>query len=517
MNKFYIMLLIIISFCFAAGGCAANPEAAAAKTAAKAEELSQSVQKAEENTKPAVNDDAVSQNENAEQTDSVERTETEDSGNHETDGKATPSQNGKLSVSGTALIDESGNEVVLRGISTHGLSWFLEYVNEECFKQLSGDFGANAVRLAMYTAESGGYNTDGDKERLKQLVKDGVNYTKEADMYAIIDWHTLSDNDPNIYLDEAKEFFDEISEEFADYDNVIYEICNEPNGGTTWGQIKEYAEEVIPVIRQNDKDAVILTGTPNWCQYIDEAAADPLDFENVMYTVHYYAATHKEDLREKVIKAHEDGLPVFISEYGIGDASGNGAVDYEQAQLWTELADELNLSSVMWNLSNKNETSAIISSVCDKTSGFTESDLSAAGKWIKAYLNGESITDYKEESNAPRKSEVFGQNAPKTVKGASDSLKISVEAVNLWEENGKPVTQYLIKIENTGEQTDGWSITLKFDGDFAYKDGWNGNYSAAGNELTITNTDYNGIIKRGDILADIGFIIAGEGKIINAS
>lgn len=520
MRKLFFIICIIFTLSFVSFGCAAKT-ADISQTSANSEQTqSEEIDRSDEPAGNTARKESVREESGSDESDEEVQSAEEPSAakSEETgvmDEKATPSKNGKLSVSGTALIDEHGNEVQLKGISTHGLSWFPEYVNQECFNELSENFGANVIRLAMYTAESGGYNTDGSQEELKQLVKDGVNYAKEADMYAVIDWHTLSDSDPNTYLEEAKEFFAEMSEEFADYDNVIYEICNEPNNGTTWEQIKSYAENVIPVIRTNDEDAVILIGTPNWCQYIEEAASDPVDFENIMYTVHYYAATHKEDLREKVREAHEVGLPIFISEYGICDASGNGAIDYEQAQLWDELKDELNISSVMWNLSNKDETSAIISSGCTKTSGFSEDDLSDAGKWIVSVLNGETAQPAS-SGNKPENSD-NSKPSEMNIKGEAGSLDISVDVVNSWEENGKIVNQYQLNLKNNGEDIESWSVVLEFDGDFAYKDGWNASFKASGDTLAVENADYNGSLKSGTAISDVGFIIAGEGKIINAS
>ncbi len=303
---------------------------------------------------------------------------------------AAPSTAGALHVEGTKLCGEDGSPVQLKGISTHGLAWFPGYVNEECFGQLRKEWKANVIRLAMYTAESGGYCTDGDREALKELIREGAAYAKKQDLYVIIDWHILSDANPNGYLAEAKEFFAEMSAEYADADHVLYEICNEPNGGTGWSEIKSYAEEVIGVIRSHDEDGVILVGTPNWSQFVDEAAADPITgYENLMYTLHFYAATHKEDLRGRMTAALDAGLPVFVSEYGICDASGSGAIDEEQAKQWMELLDERGVSCVAWNLSNKEETSAILLPSCGKTSGFEKGDLSDAGNWLYRMLTGE--------------------------------------------------------------------------------------------------------------------------------
>ena len=294
-----------------------------------------------------------------------------------------PSITGALHVEGTKLMGSNGEEVQLRGISTHGIAWFPDYINEECFRQLRNEWNVNVVRLALYTAEYNGYCTGGDREYLKNLIRNGVNYAKEQDMYVIVDWHILSDSNPNIYLNEAKEFFQEISAEYADSSHIIYEICNEPNGGTTWQDIKSYAKEVIGVIRANDEDAVILVGTPNWSQYVDQAAADPItEYNNLMYTLHFYATTHTDDLRNKMVSAIESGLPIFVSEYGICDASGSGAINEEQANLWVEQMDNYGISYVAWNMSNKNETSAIIQNWCNKTNNFSLEELSAAGQWL---------------------------------------------------------------------------------------------------------------------------------------
>lgn len=289
----------------------------------------------------------------------------------------------KLKVSGTSLLGESGRKIQLRGLSTHGLSWFPEYVNRECISQLNRDFGINVLRLAMYTAEYNGYCTGGDQNYLKDLIDKGVTYATENNMYVIIDWHILSDSNPNIYIAEAKNFFAEMSRKYAGNVNVIYEICNEPNGGTSWRDVKNYALQVIPEIRKNSPDAVILVGTPNWCQYLNQATDDPItEYGNIMYTAHFYAATHTDGLRNEINTAMSKGLPVFVSEFGICDASGNGAIDEKQAYQWINYMNEKGISYVMWNISNKNETSAIFNSWCNKVNGFTYDDLSAAGKWF---------------------------------------------------------------------------------------------------------------------------------------
>ena len=295
-------------------------------------------------------------------------------------------QHGALHVENGKLTDEHGNAIQLYGMSTHGIAWFPQYINYDSFRTLRDDWNTNCIRLAMYTAEYGGYCADGDKEQLKQLVRDGVSYATELGMYVIVDWHILSDCDPNQNKDEAIAFFREMSETFTDNDNVLYEICNEPNSGTSWDSIKSYAEEVIPVIREQKPDAVILVGTPTWSQEIDKAAASPLDDSNVMYTLHFYAGTHKDDLRNRLETCVQNGLPVFVSEFGMCDASGNGANDFDSTTKWLDLLNKYQISFCCWNLANKDESSSVFKAASTTLSDWTDEDFNESGRWIREYF-----------------------------------------------------------------------------------------------------------------------------------
>lgn len=294
---------------------------------------------------------------------------------------------GRLSVLGTKLVDQYGNPYSLRGVSTHGISWFPQYVSYDTFKELRDVWGANVVRIAMYTAEYNGYCAGGNKEELKNLVKNGVDAATKLGMYVIVDWHILTDTNPWQNKDEAVKFFSEISAQYKNQDNIIYEICNEPNGGTSWADIKSYAMEIIPVIRANDSDAIIIVGTPNWSQDVDQASYDKITgYDNIMYTLHFYAATHKQWLRDKAQIAINNGCALFVSEFSICDASGNGALDINEANLWLDFLNDNGISFVGWNLSNKGESSALFQTGCSKVSGFEESELSEWAKWLKTAI-----------------------------------------------------------------------------------------------------------------------------------
>lgn len=429
-------------------------------------------------------------------------------------GTAFPSTAGALHVEGTQLTDSHGNAIQLKGISTHGLAWFPEYVNEDCFRQFKQEWHVNVIRLAMYTAEYGGYCSGGDKESLKKLVKSGVEYATALDMYVIIDWHILSDNNPNMYINEAKEFFKDMAKTYAGNNNVLYEICNEPNGGTSWNDIKSYAEQVIPVIRSYDKDAIIIVGTPTWSQEVDKAADNPItDYDNIMYALHFYAATHTDSLRNTMTTAIDAGLPVFVSEYGICDASGNGAIDENQANQWINTMDAYGVSYVAWNLSNKGETSAIINSGCSKVSGFTENDLSASGKWLHDMLTGgkkpNSGLGKDNESAGASTQEGSSQEAEVTL--SDGEITYTAKIKNSWESNGKFFYQYDVTLQNTSE-TDysKWEIDIIFSDKFSLSDGWNGDYKVSDKTLHISSKDYNGSIAAGDSVNDVGFIISGS-------
>lgn len=297
-----------------------------------------------------------------------------------------PEAYGGLHVVGTKLVDAKGNEIQLKGPSTHGLQWFPQYVNKEGFKTFRDDWGANVIRLAMYARE-GGY-VGGNQAELKKLIDNGVKYATELGMYVIIDWHVLSYN-PNETKTEAIAFFDEISKKYASNPNVIYEICNEPTGAQWASQIKPYAESVISTIRKHDNDALIIVGTNTWSQDVHEVVGNKINDHNVIYALHFYAATHKDDLRNRMKNALDAGVPIFVSECSICDASGNGGIDYNSANAWIKLMDEYKVSYIAWNISNKNESSALIKSGVSKLSGWTVDELSETGKWWRKIFRGE--------------------------------------------------------------------------------------------------------------------------------
>ena len=324
-------------------------------------------------------------------------------------------RHGKLSVqkvdgyAAPIMVDQNGVPTQLRGASTHGMHWFPQYVNQNAFQTLRDDWGINMVRLVCYPRDVGsvGYLTGGDstKQQLDTLIQNGVDYATKLGMYALVDWHVHAYN-PNEYLKEAKIFFTKYATMYKDHDNVLYEICNEPTG-TNWysGNGKDlytYCSEVIKTIRDIDPDAIIICGTNTWSQDVDQVAAKPmkaLGYENIMYTFHFYSATHKENLMEKVRLATKDGTPIFVTEFGICSADGNGSYDTENADRWIALLDELNISFACWSYSNCNEKSAYFKSSCSNAGGdWTADDLTTTGKWL---INTCRAHEEKENASYP--------------------------------------------------------------------------------------------------------------------
>ena len=298
---------------------------------------------------------------------------------------ARPSVNGQLHVEASQLTDAHGQAVQLRGISTHGLTWYPEFINENLFRQLASDWNCNMIRLAMYSSE---YCRKEEREKNLALMRQGIEAASAADMYVLVDWHILEDSDPNENKESAKEFFDLIASEYASYPNLIFEICNEPNGNTAWPDIREYANEVIPVIRAHIPGAVIVVGTSEYDRNLGDPFLQPLDFDNVMYVMHFYAASHDEGLRSQLQCAVDAGVPVFISECGISEASGDGAVDFASAAEWFTYLNENKISYAVWSLSDKEESSAFFQYEYDPAKPIRDEDLSIAGTWVRELIRG---------------------------------------------------------------------------------------------------------------------------------
>lgn len=269
-------------------------------------------------------------------------------------------KHGKLQVSGKNIVDVNGEVVVLKGISTHDIFWMKSCYKESAIDAMVDDWGINVFRIASYAEEYVKSESEGNNR--KAFIDELVDICAQKGVYCIIDWHVLNKgtNDPWTVIDEAKEFFDYMSKTHAGKAHVMYELCNEPNGDVSWARIKSYAQEVIDVIVKNDPNSIIITGTPVWSQRVIAAADSPLDYPNSMYTLHFYADTHKEDLREHADQAIAKGCPIFVSEFGTCNSSGNGGFNPTESVKWFKWMKENNISWANWSWADKKETASIL-------------------------------------------------------------------------------------------------------------------------------------------------------------
>ncbi len=304
---------------------------------------------------------------------------------------ATPYElHGKLSVKGANIVDKNGNVFKIKGMSTHGIMWedYRNILSVASQKVLRDDWKCNTVRIAMYTEEWGGYTTgSANAATAKNRVIAGVNNATSLGMYAVIDWHVLSDQDPRKHQAEAVAFFTDMAKRYKGQYNVIYEICNEPNGSVNWNSgIKSYCQAVVSAIRKYDSHAIIICGTGTWSQDIDQVLGSRLSDSNCVYALHFYANTHTDWLRNRLQSCYNSGLPVLVSEFGTCDASGNGGFNASQTKTWLTLLDKLGIGYINWSASGKSETaSAFLPGTDLKAIKAGESQLTESGKLVRAW------------------------------------------------------------------------------------------------------------------------------------
>ena len=291
------------------------------------------------------------------------------------------SQNGFLSVEGTSLLNKDGKVLALHGVSFGWHNWWPRFYNESTVTWLKTDWKCDYVRAAIGADADQNCYIANPTSSLKCLYT-VVDAAIKNDMYVIVDWHT-----ENILLDDAKGFFQTVATKYKDCPNIIFEIYNEPNNSVSWGAVKAYAEAVIGTIRAIDSKNIILVGSPSWDQSVNLPAADPItDYNNIMYTLHFYAASHKQSLRDVATAALQKGLPLFVSECGGMEASGDGAIIQTEWQAWVQWMKQNNISWDAWSISDKNESCSMIKDASSPVSGWTDNDLKEWGQIVRTEL-----------------------------------------------------------------------------------------------------------------------------------
>ncbi len=285
-----------------------------------------------------------------------------------------------LKITNGKLVDSENKMIQLKGMSLFWSQWAPEFYNFETVKNLKEGWNINVIRAAM-AVENDGYlsNPEREKEKIKTIIEAAI----ELDLYVIVDWH---DHHAENHLQEAKTFFAEIAREYGNHPNIIYETYNEPLDVSWSNVLKPYHEEVIAAIREYDDDNIIVAGTPRWSQRVDLAAEDPLNGDNIAYTLHFYAGTHKQELREIAKTAMENGLALFVTEFGTTNADGDGPVYQEETRKWFEFMEQNNLSWCNWSITAKAESSAALLPGTIPSGLNIQNNISTSGKLVREKL-----------------------------------------------------------------------------------------------------------------------------------
>ena len=286
---------------------------------------------------------------------------------------------GQLQVKGNRIVDQNENPITLRGMSLFWSQWSVgsKYYNASCIEWLRDDWKCGIVRVAM-GVEAGGYLTTPDTQKVR--VTTVVDACIDLGLYVIIDWH---DHNAHNHETQAKQFFAEMAEMYGDEPNVIYEIYNEPEQVSWPNVIKPYAEAVIDTIRSIDPDNLIIVGTPTWSQDVDVASMDTLAYSNIAYALHFYAASHKQSLRNKATTALNNGIALFATEWGTCDYTAQGDIDYTETNTWCSFMDQNMISWCNWSICDKVETAAALIPDASANGGWSESDLTESGTLVR--------------------------------------------------------------------------------------------------------------------------------------
>ena len=287
---------------------------------------------------------------------------------------------GALSVGGGQILDEHGAPVTLRGMSLFWSQWAPRYYSAETVAWLARDWQVDVVRAAIAAEGNDGARQHFDREFAKASTV--IEAAVANGLYVVVDWHAHRP-----YPDDAERFLTAIARKYGHLPNLIYEDWNEPlRDGVDWSRdVRPYHQRVLGAVRAIDPDNLVIAGSPSWSQDVDVAAEDPLPFANLAYTLHYYAGTHKQELRDKADAARAKGLALLVTEFGVVDADGDGPIALEESGRWWDWAEARDIGWMAWSIGDRDESSAALEPGT-AASNWAESDLTESGKLLRQKL-----------------------------------------------------------------------------------------------------------------------------------
>jgi len=338
-------------------------------------------------------------------------------------------QHGLLQVSGKYVANQYNQKISLAGNSLFwsNAKWDgAPFYNAETVNHLVDDWNTSIIRIAMGVKEPWeqniGYLIDPETELNK--VKTIVDAAIAKGVYVIVDWHS---HYAHLEQSEAIGFFEEIATLYGEYDNLIYEIFNEPKhkwvtttwqeeieaNELTWPEIKTYAEAVINAIRNIDPDNLIVVGTPHWSgghlvgkpnrHHSTGPADDPITIDdNIAYTLHFYAADdyHNNNFKQDTEAAMDKGIAIFATEWGTIGVNGDGEVNYYQTDEWMKFLKENYISHANWAVGDKDEGHAIVNAGAG-VDGLLNNQLSESGRKVKDIIKNWNVPPVNLGQNPP--------------------------------------------------------------------------------------------------------------------
>ncbi len=428
--------------------------------------------------------------------------------------------------SGSALasvpaLTVSGNQILSGGEASSfaGNSFFWsntgwgqeKMYNASVVKWLKDDWGSSIVRVAIGADESGSYIDDPEAnlERAYKVIDAAI----DNDMYVIIDFHTHHGEDKQA---AAITFFQTMANRYGDNNNVIYEIYNEPLAVSWSDVIKPYAQNVIDAIRAIDSDNLIVVGTPNWSQDVDVASQDPIEGSNIAYSLHFYAGTHGQYLRNKASTALNNGVALMVTEWGAVNADGDGDVASDSVDAWMDFLKTNNISNANWAVSDKDEGASIINSGASAEGNWSASDLTDSGTYVKSIISnwGTSVdasSDESSDDSGDTSSDSSDQASDSDTSTSDDSAasSSSVTCEHVITSTWQGGFQGAIRITNNGDSTvNGWNVNWSYSDGTTISQSWGATLSGA---YSATNLSWNATIAPQQTV-EVGFIGSGDGS-----